>query len=344
MIVHLRRKKNKSGNVYLYLEYSVSGEAVKEYLGINVTRSRDNYKENMLLGEKIRNQREQDILHGKFQMAVPYKKKADLIKYFSDFNKNYKKKNYKTFAATLKCLIAFAGETLPASRVNETFCAGFLEYLREREFTPSSRETYFGAFRKILRQAVKSGIFQSNPASEILNKNEDAGKLLKEALDVREVNKLVRTPCRIAEVKRAYLVSCNTGLRGVDARALYWREVKSPQRMIIFDQAKTSGQNFLPLNKKAIQLLGKPGKPGEKVFNLPSIRVTNEVILKWVEKAGIQKHITFHCGRHSCASNLIAKGVHLKTVSLLLGHKTTKHTEKYSHISDKLRRQAVDSL
>jgi site-specific recombinase XerD len=63
-----------------------------------------------------------------------------------------------------------------------------------------------------------------------------------------------------------------------------------------------------------------------------------------VNEAGISKHITWHCGRHSFAVNILNNGANIKTVSSLLGHSSLKHTEKYLHAVDKLRVEAINSL
>ena len=68
------------------------------------------------------------------------------------------------------------------------------------------------------------------------------------------------------------------------------------------------------------------------------------LLIIWSKRAGIQKHITFHCARHSFITNIMLQGANIKTASVLAGHSTVRHTEKYVHIIDKVKQQAVDSL
>ena len=49
------------------------------------------------------------------------------------------------------------------------------------------------------------------------------------------------------------------------------------------------------------------------------------------EKAGLP-HLHFHDLRHSCASILLASGADLYTISRILGHSSTKMTERYAHL------------
>ena len=53
------------------------------------------------------------------------------------------------------------------------------------------------------------------------------------------------------------------------------------------------------------------------------------------KRAGIQKHVSTHCLRHSFASHLFESGCDVKIYSRLLGHRDPKSTEVYLHVSNK---------
>ncbi len=63
-----------------------------------------------------------------------------------------------------------------------------------------------------------------------------------------------------------------------------------------------------------------------------------------MKDAGINKHITFHCARHTFATTMLTAGVDLYTVSKLMGHSKISTTEIYAKIVDKLKVEAVDKL
>jgi len=64
---------------------------------------------------------------------------------------------------------------------------------------------------------------------------------------------------------------------------------------------------------------------------------------KAVRDAGITD-FREHDLRHCFASDLVMKGVDLKTVSELLGHASTAMTERYSHLSPAHKKAAVELL
>ena len=114
---------------------------------------------------------------------------------------------------------------------------------------------------------------------------------------------------------------------------------------IIFTQKKTCGLEYLDLAPEAVELMGQRGAPNEKVFEFfhtPSC--TNDCLREWCMKAGITKHITFHCGRHTFATMMLDLGTDLYTVSKLLGHREIGTTEIYAKVMDKNKQAAVSAI
>ena len=80
------------------------------------------------------------------------------------------------------------------------------------------------------------------------------------------------------------------------------------------------------------------------IFDLPTYESCCKSVRRWVKRAGIDKHISWHCARHSFAVNILNNGANIKTVASLLGHSGLKHTEKYTRAVDKLKENAINSL
>ena len=63
-----------------------------------------------------------------------------------------------------------------------------------------------------------------------------------------------------------------------------------------------------------------------------------------LKRAGIDRHVRFHDLRHTFASHLIMKGVDLRTVAKLMGHRDIEMTMRYAHLAPDHLQAAVDAL
>ena len=123
-------------------------------------------------------------------------------------------------------------------------------------------------------------------------------------------------------------------------------------KLLKFEQSKTKGHSassgvIIPLNDGLLGLIGEPTDGQNKdslIFALPSYEMCLKALKRWVKRAGINKHISWHCARHSFATNLLSNGANIKTVASLLGHSGLKYTEKYTRAVDSLKQEAINSL
>ena len=205
----------------------------------------------------------------------------------------------------------------------------------------------------MVKYAVEHDIIRKNPCEGVSIKI-DGDILRKDVLSTEEVQTLISTHYtgENPNIRRAFIFSLYCGLRFCDVKDLTFRNVDYSNKLLKFEQNKTKGHSassgvIIPLNDGLLKLIGEPTEEQSReslIFPLPSHTMCLKALGRWCKHAGIDKHITWHCGRHSFAVNILNNGANIKTVASLLGHSGLKHTEKYTRAVDELKQKAIDSL
>lgn len=356
MGVVLKKRNGAKGKKSLFLIICHNGERHYEFLNIHLIRAKtpaeaQKNKENLKLAENIRANRELELSADEYNYTPAFKKNIDFVSYYEKFVNDYSHKDKRIVKYSLhhfKLFITSKGykSGINAKDINTDLCREFREYLQ----TAVNGETicnYFTKFKKVISKAYEDKILIKDFAKGIKNTKDEG--LKKQVLTIDEIQLLAKAHCGNSDVKRAFLFSLNTGLRWCDVKALKWQNIHDKKLSIIQQKTKNTGSARLnmALNITAIKLIGERGKPDENVFILPSHTACLKDLRVWVKNAEIEKHITWHCARHSMAVNLLDSsvvGADVKTVSGLLGHASIKHTEKYLHYIDKRGKEAINKL
>jgi integrase/recombinase XerD len=349
MSVTLRKRKNNDGTTSLILDIYHNGkrkfEFLKECKQVKPITpiDRQQNKEKAELAEKILHTRSLEIENNNYDLTPKFKNRVDFIAYFVNYNNSYGKKDIRVLQACFNKFQAFLIEegikSLYSNELDENLMLNFKEYL-EHTLKGTSPATYFKRFKKVLNQGVRDKILTVNPAANVTIKENEG--IIKDILTFDEIILLSKTDCPNKEVKRAFLFSCLTGLRFCDIETLKWGNINN--NVLKHIQAKTSVPVSINLNDSAIALLGTPNDEKEPVFNLPSHTACLKNLKSWTKKAEINKKITWHCARHSFATNIIFYGSDLNSASSLLGHNSFKYTQRYVRVVESLKEKAVQNL
>lgn len=70
--------------------------------------------------------------------------------------------------------------------------------------------------------------------------------------------------------------------------------------------------------------------------------MTQQPLKDWIANAGITKHITFHCFRHTFATLQIALGTDIYTVSKMLTHKDVSTTKIYADLNNSKKSESIN--
>lgn len=166
---------------------------------------------------------------------------------------------------------------------------------------------------------------------------------LPDVLSKEEIKAILGAPANIKHQAMLSLIyAC--GLRRSELLNLMPVHVDSKRGLLIIKNSKGRKDRVVPVSEKILTLLRayyikyKPitwlfegQKPGEQ-YTATSLQ---EVFRAAVKKAGIPKPATLHWLRHSYATHLLESGTDIRYIQEMLGHKSSKTTEIYTHVSEK---------
>ena len=143
--------------------------------------------------------------------------------------------------------------------------------------------------------------------------------------------------------QRAILTTCYAaGLRISEALHLKPTDIDRQRMVIRVEQGKGQKDRYVMLSPKLLEVLRAwwpVDKPKQWLF--PGDRVGSHVTKDSVElacqkarqRSGISKPITPHSLRHSFATHLVESGTDVRTIQLLLGHRSLATTARYLRIA-----------
>ena len=353
--------ESKTGNLYK------KADRRQERLNLFLWQSprnpleRQQNKEALETAKKIRFERGQQLL----EQGKGYRLKKDndinfldwMWAYYESYNKGDKrhiKRAHDVFIDFLKETPEYKklASRIKPDQLTKQLIEDFTEYLQHR-FKGEGPHTLFARFKKIIAAAVEADVIRKNPCAGVIIKF-DSNKLGKDVLSMEEIKQLISCHYQgeSVNIRRAFIFCLYAGLRWCDVKDLSFQNVDYSNQLLRFEQAKVKGHSsasgvIIPLNEALLNLIGQPtveGNRNELIFPLPSHTMCLKALRRWVARAGIDKHITWHCARHSFAVNILNNGANIKTVASLLGHSGLKHTEKYTRAVDSLKQAAIDSL
>ncbi len=366
--IRIRKKQLANGNISLYLDIYYNGkreyEFLKMYLVPEKTKAdKERNRQTLQLANSVKAKRIIDMQNGVYGFASSY---ADETLFFDYYKAMCEKRmgskgNWGNWSSCLKHLEKYErNHRITFAQITPKWVEGFKDFLenkanawendnreriKDRPLSRNSKLSYFNKLRACLNQAFEDRIIAINPIRGIEGFKAEEGTRM--YLTIEELKKLSHTECEYPNIKKAFLFSCLTGLRRSDILKLTWGEVheQGEYTRIIFKQKKTGGLEYLDITPQAAELMGKRGGQNDNVFgDIYSPTCTNETIKRWVLRAGIDKDITFHCGRHTFAVMMLDLGTDIYTVSKLLGHRELSTTQIYAKVLDKNKQKAVNQI
>lgn len=369
--VTLRQKELKNGRISLYLDFyppvlntKKNKYTRRDFLKIYLFKKpKDQIQkisniENRRTAELIQAKRQNEI--SKKNIYTQFEQEQLQIQAIGDesFLKFFKKLGHKKIGNNLNiwnCAIThfeafLGGHDLCFKDSTISLMEDYKDYLltakslrdNGKTLSRNTALTYQNKLRTTLKKAYKEGKLRTDINAGLDSIKEQESQ--RNFLTLEEAKKLFETPCSNELVYQISMFSILTGVRYSDIAKLLWSEIEYIENdgyYIRFKQKKTDGMETMPIPDDAFELLGSEVNANDKVFAGLKKWDVDRILPVWIAKAGITKHITFHCFRHTYATLQISSGTDIFTISKMLGHKNVKTTQIYTKIIDSKKRETT---
>ena len=303
---------------------------------------------NLAVAKKILVDIENKIAKGIFHIEEETQKRTRLSKFFDE---------YFEYAKGFKA---------PNTLVNEKkYAEKFIEFVKDCDprtidhqkmdmwkahMLSKYKPTTFNIERRTLHAAfnvaLKWGYIEKNPIKGVDKVKVEEKRLYLQPNELLKVFKLINTD--IEKTKDPLLMQFRnyveflllTGMRRSEAISLQKEDIDFANNQIIVRRTKTKLLRYIPLHPNAKKILIAQG---EKIF---SELLQNYVTKKFGSYLTTAELTDFklHSLRHTFATNLVAKGVDIYTVSRLLGHTDIKMSMVYAKVNTATLQAAIAKL
>ncbi len=277
-----------------------------------------------------------------FKIHIPEDPLANKSKEIEAFklwlrSKRYSENTIGTYINALRSFLTFHQKKSISEICNEDVIIYNNDYLLKNGLSASYQNQVVNAIKLFFKTQTDLRI---NP--DLVHRPKSA-HVLPNVLSKEEIKQILNAPKNIKhKAMLCLLYSC--GLRRSEILNLKITHVDSKRKLLIIKQAKGKKDRVVPLSEKIIvQLQGyyKHYRPkiwlfeGQNQEEQYSERSLANVLKQALVIAKIKKPVSLHWLRHSYATHLLENGTDLRYIQEILGHKSSRTTEIYTHVSTK---------
>lgn len=229
---------------------------------------------------------------------------------------------------------------IPLSRVDLSFIDEFYLFLRkEIGNCQNSSVSLLHCLKSILNDPLKKGVIRVNPFTDFKFGRVAVNRDYLNMEEIKAIQQLDGLNEAVERNRDQFLLACYTGLSYSDIvslKRIHIVEEADGSCSIMKAREKSKQMSFIPLLPVAEHILRKyspTGRCSDFQWKVVSNQKLNQSLKEIAKRAGIDKKLFMHLGRHTFATTVtLSNGVPIETVGKMLGHSTLKHTQIYAKV------------
>jgi len=249
--------------------------------------------------------------------------------------RGYAENTRKSYIGVMRCFVRFCMQS-PDELTVEDVKQYQLYLTKEKRVSWSTFNVHVCAIRFFYREVLRvDWDVEHIPYQR-------SGRRLPVVLSGEEVRALLDQTSNLKH--RALLTSLySAGLRTGEVVHLQLADIDSGRMMIRIDQGKGHKDRYAMLSERLLLTLRRywreyqpelwlfPGYDPSRPLTRGSV---DKLFASAKDRAGIHKRVSPHSLRHAFATHLLERGVNIRVIQRLLGHRSLRSTEIYTHVAE----------
>ncbi|HPQ55783.1 MAG TPA: tyrosine-type recombinase/integrase [Bacteroidales bacterium] len=250
-------------------------------------------------------------------------------------NQRYSEKTIVTYVKAIKIFFQFFKSKLPEQITISDFHSFNKDFIIKQGYSASYQNQVINAIKLFYLK-----IEQRELNIELIERPRKYRPLPK--VIPKEVIQRMLTSIPNLKHQTALTLIYSCGLRRSELINLKLCHLDSKRRTLSVINGKGQKDRVLPVSEKMMQIIIKYYKMYKPTVYLIEGQVKGQkysetslenIFHKYLGMIYKDHKFTLHCLRHSYATHLLESGVNLRYIQELLGHKSSKTTEIYTHVS-----------
>jgi integrase/recombinase XerD len=249
-------------------------------------------------------------------------------------SRRYSDNTVKTYSEAVKCFLVFHSDKRVEAISNQDLIDFNNNYILKNRLSASYQNQVVNGVKLFFQQIENRKL-----NVDIIYRPKTYNPLPK-VLEAQEIAELINS---LNNLKHQCMLSLiySAGLRRSELLNLRIKDIDSKRMQIHVIQSKGRKDRNIPLSDTILVMLReyyKKYQPTDFLFEGQdggqySARSLALVLKRACALSGNSKKINLHMLRHSYATHLLENGTDLRYIQQLLGHKSSKTTEIYTHVS-----------
>lgn len=163
------------------------------------------------------------------------------------------------------------------------------------------------------------------------------GRRLPKFLSLEELDSLLKAVDDVRDKLMIELMAYS-GMRVSEVANLHTSHIDYQRNCLIF-KSKGDVERVVPVKRivytQLIQYINANHIRNSKIFNISTRRI-EQIVKKYAEKAGIEKHVYPHMLRHTFGVQAHIAGMPLSVIKEVMGHSSIQTTQIYTQVDNKI--------